>query len=200
MADGQHIVFFLGAGFSAEADQPMMAQFGDASRRELATEKERWDDGYEQARELFTDAGVVYERFAEQCRRIHGPSDFDPDNMEDVYSLVEVLESSDVTSVDVGGTPVTTSELARRIRLWLWKVYHRLPPAVNSQIVPPRPYVDFVEMVKEAGIAAHTTFLTTNYDLVLEYYAKHAGIPCKYPLSRDQDFVAYTPPLAYVQV
>jgi hypothetical protein len=179
------IVLFLGAGVSHYAGFPIMKEFGVVSRAEydnLRNEKKK-------AIDILLPAGKTFEEFQKYCSNAKNIINIDTDNMEDIFCIAESMKECDIKEIpdiknDKGGN-LTVEELIKQIKLWLWKIFQRLPPYDDDEKKPGSlkspPYKKFFEIINKMGLSSKVTAITTNYDLVFEYFSWDAGIPCKYP-------------------
>ncbi len=180
MSDSKRdIVLFLGAGFSYEAGLPTMANFGDESREEL----KNLQDLDRNIRSVLVNAGEAFERFQKFCMRAGNVVSVNTDNMEELFCIAEAIHQAKVQTIDLEGVSYSVDELLNQIRLWLWKIYHQCPP-LNDK--PKRPierkgYEDLVAVLRDNSLSSRLTVLTTNYDLLLEYFFWEGKIHCAYP-------------------
>ncbi len=171
------IVLFIGAGFSYHAGLPTMAQFGEVSRRELSILNRHGD---RLALGRVREAGDTFDRFQKYCKRADGTVATDADNMESVFCIAESLQESGVPDVDIDGNRFNTHVLLRQIHLWLWHIYNRCQPVDTP--AQGEPYKEFMELLRPK--APQLSVLTTNYDIIFEYFAWQAKMHCWYPFSR----------------
>ena len=173
---GRDIVLFLGAGFSADAGLPTMGEFGDKSEDELRALKawESKETGPRRAVRLLLEAGETFKGFKEFCSSGTKLVKLDCENMETLFCMAEILSEADDVGVIIDKDVYAPDYLLEQIRLWLWKMYTRYPKLNQS------PYKKFMEQVKP--VSEQLSVLSTNYDILFEYYAWDAELRCMYPL------------------
>ena len=148
------VVLFLGAGFSADAGLPTMAQFGAESDRNVLS----WADkeGYEKATQLLRPAKQAFDDFRRWCLRAKRFCDVDLGNVEDLFCIIEALEEAGDEEIDlcpVDG-PKKASELRKQMALWLWKIFQQCPPATEAGDRLRVPYRLFIGMIKSRNAIA----------------------------------------------
>jgi hypothetical protein len=212
------IVVFLGAGFSCDAGLPTMASFGDWSNS--AYEKlYRENKDRKHAANLLIGSGRVFRSFQRHCARAHagnselsGKNARPENNMETLFCMAEAMREAEVSPsfgllpeqpglADEPGPPQQrdSSDLLSQIRWWLWNVYKSLPP-LDSHRAPclggrEIAYEQFVHWLNQNSVRGRTTVLTTNYDIVFEYYAwalrdeQGGNHPCAYPLTNHWHYM-----------
>lgn len=190
------ILLFLGAGFSWEAFLPIMKKFGEFSEAQLFGSSQF--DGIINLKNrlsysLLKQHGEIFEGFRRYCKnRMNGFSQFDANNMEDLFTLAEMMhecggkdffiEVEDIETKQINKKKISTKSLLNSIRIWLWQIYRRLP--LNNPKkwqIDPRPYSRFINIIKEYGLDK-ITVLTTNYDMLLEYLCNKEGAKVYYPI------------------
>ncbi len=199
------IVIFLGAGFSCDAGLPIMDEFGgDSDYHFGALQRERQN---RLAGKLLCGAGNTFKALQRDCRKAEGRVGVNPENMEDVFSIAEVMSQAEMkpffTVRPQGGREATESEdfpasVLDEIKLWLWEVYRALPPLDPRRLeekrkkgisVRPEAYECFVKDMAARDLHKRLTVVTTNYDIVLEYYWwALTDTPCDYPLAEGWDY------------
>jgi hypothetical protein len=199
------IVFFLGAGFSADAGLPTMEHFGEASERELAAMLRH--DRY--AKTLLHTAGTHFEAFREHCTqyllktaRADGASAQKIGNMETLFCIAEILREAQIDPelVLCRSQPkqlIGAHGLIQQIQLWLWNIYRSLPPWSRELMrkrpgkIHPEPYEAFMSCITEQDWRGRISVVTTNYDLLVEHYlwatADQLEWCAKYPLVLGTD-------------
>lgn len=172
------IVLFLGAGFSREADLPTMAGFDRASKEEIKNIRERHKNksprlGYE----IFSNAYREFKNFQKFCEQAHKFVTIDSNNMETIFCMAEIMLQSN------------SAEMSNRkfdqIKRWLWKIYHRCPPAESSREVLAGPYLELIDILKTFDLGSKLNVITTNYDLLFEYIAWKKNLMCAYPFENE---------------
>jgi len=197
------IVLFLGAGFSSAAGHPTMNQFGEDSRRELDNLEQ--DSNIKKAGEDLLNAGRVFKEFQEYCRKYEK---IDINNMETLFSLAEAMPNMGIELEDELRNCKNAKDLIRNVRVWLWKIFQRLP-AINYEenklheyrkspiredlwfkrdtgiaIGNPKPYRKLFKLIKKENLSSRLTVITTNYDIVFEYFAFDNDIQCTYKVEK----------------
>lgn len=189
------LVLFLGAGFSRAAGVPIMKEFGDASRREYRNLVKRHGTlnpktpGYRCGAAQLIDAAETYEAFRTLCETSQSRKTEDWENIETVFSVAEALDEASPDPVLLRNSEFSTAALVRDIQLWIWKVYHVTPLVQSKPDVPvdPKPYQVLFDGLRNRNLAARTAVITTNYDILFEWLAWGAGVPCSYPVSPGED-------------
>lgn len=183
------VVLFLGAGFSADADLPVMRRFGETARVERF---QLAKDSRTAAKEL-AGAGKTYESFRKLCLDTKALSRDDADNIELVFSIAEALTHAGHESLRVNGQDLTCSDVVSALQMWIWKVYHQLPFFNERNRSPKREtYRRFFDLLINSGVAERTTVITTNYDICFEWLAWERGLCCSYPISPTPQFTVST--------
>lgn len=172
------IVLFLGAGFSCDADLPVMSRFGDEAepkhfrlqtlQREMTPELHAAGATYVQFRKELVDRGAL--------------SRSDAGNIETLFCVAEALREAGACSMVLDGEEVKLETIVARLRFWIWKVYHQLPfynPRRGARLAT---YMALIDQLKMACVVERLTILTTNYDIVFEWVAHLGGLKCVYPL------------------
>ena len=124
--------------------------------------------------------------------------------METLFCIAETMSEADVdpmfgveTQSTDGSVLLNSSSLLEQMKLWLWRVYSRIPELLSTGReqehygeTRPETYEGFAELLGRDDIKKRTTVLTTNYDLLLEYYcwAVSPSSPCSYPLKPGWDY------------
>ena len=207
------IVIFLGAGFSADAGLPTLDKFGkfsDAEYKKLCDENK----GGKHAYEMLKEAGRTFKSFKHYCARTLDANTSvggvrPADNMETLFCIAESMREAQFNpsfglfpdspeAVAPSGEPieVPSEHLLGQIQLWLWQVFNGLPALDPQRAVALEwrelQYERFLRLLNLDGLRTTTTIVTTNYDLVVEYYswAVEMGVGCSYPLRYHWD---YTP-------
>ena len=197
------VVMFLGAGFSADADLPVMSEFANTAKLErfdiaryvasdppdriMATEFERAARTYETFRQACVTSGVLSKKHSE--------------NLERVFCVADALRTGGHDLVDLGGEARRPDEVVADIEFWIWKVYHQLP-FFNTRNRNPKPetYRRFFRLLADSGIGAKTRVITTNYDIVFEWMANEAGFRPWYPIQRSKRLDAGTGDKTFVEL
>jgi len=178
----QDIVLLLGAGFSADADLPVMGKFGQQKQPRLAQDRRPWIA-------KFANAARTYESFRKHCIDRGALSIDRADNIEDVFSLAEVLAEAGHAPLPLGGANQECRDVVADIKLWIWKVYHQLPFYNKSERKPKdHTYDGFFALINELQLSQRIAVITTNYDIVFEWKAWQHDLCCSYPVSSTHDF------------
>jgi len=205
------IVLFLGAGFSRDAGLPTMGSFGKNSCDEFralhAQAKSRKRNRL--STEMLLDAGRVFKGMQKFCRQGSGRVRIDPKNMEEVFCVAEALAESLIDPrlftqfvrqdrpCRMGGKlALPAGHVVKSIQFWLWNIYQGFPPLNDTLPVKRRKklqahaesYKGFFKYLAQDGLVPRTVVITTNYDLVVEYYSWKASKQTFYPLEEGVDF------------
>lgn len=172
------IVLFLGAGFSHEAALPTMVNFGKESEREYKDLSKEGTKG-----EIFLKAGEIFKGFQEYGKSAKQFCDIDIINMEEIFCVAEALKEAGISPLRINNKDIHTVDLIESIKLWLWKIYHQCPPLnpEKQPLVKEKTYNSFFTFLREEGLQSHVGIITTNYDLLFEYYAWTHKMLCCYP-------------------
>lgn len=175
------LVIVLGAGLSAYAGYPVMSRLKEESHRLLAELGKSLSP--DSARSLCPayQSGLAFRDLADHIakRNQHVLGTAELGNMEAIYSAVEVLRESSIDCIRVGHRQYNTSGLADQIAWWLWEVYRQLGRITAKSIA--KTYFRFVDTLKPF-LNDRGAILTTNYDLLPEYFAFHSGACFDYGL------------------
>ncbi len=163
-----------------------MSSFGPASRRDYdALERQL---GTKKAAPMLVQAGSVLREFQDFCSQGKTGMDVPVDNMETVFSIAETLQEADRSPVMLGGMLHCADYIIEQIQLWLWKMYNNAKPLADAGIG--RVYAGFLNVLKP--YMHRLSVLTTNYDILFEYFAWNAGIRCGYGLDDFLDGANWT--------
>ena len=112
--------------------------------------------------------------------------------MEEVFCVAEVLRQSKILNITLGSKTVTLDDLVLKIKLWLWKIYQQCPPLniLRQSEIDIDGYKGIVSFIKKNNLESRVTAITTNYDLIFEYFLWECGIRCCYPISGAASFAA----------
>ena len=208
--DDRDIVLFLGAGFSCDVGFPTMAMFGDDSKAELRELRKQMDQRQDRkTSSMLRDAGRVFTAFQEYCRKGADMVSMDVDNMETVFCIAEAMSEAEFNpeiNLAPGGEiavqsgrpeePLTfpADTLLKQIQMWLWDIYQGLPPLNKDHRryaqLRPRVCEEFLQFLNSNPWRKRTTVLSTNYDLVVEYYTwAMSGFKCGYPFAEGCDYM-----------
>lgn len=184
------LVLFLGAGFSKEADLPIMSEFAKYSIRELQSMKKKHGPSSNSPREaasLLIDNGQLFEDFRKYLKDQSTISinSFSADNMEDLFTTAEMMYECEIDEIKLNGQNKSLIEILRAIKLWLWKIYQRIPIHNPSRYgISIKPYETFIDTLNEYNLH-NVSIITTNYDMILEYLFYKKGVQVCYPISED---------------
>jgi len=194
-------VLFLGAGFSADSDLPVMAEFGRYIEDEhMKFKKRKHDDpcakpnqkeGFRKAGPMLVESFEVFKLFQNFCRQSKIMSEKAIQNMEQIFAVAETLRESGISHINLDGTTYDIHELISHIQLALWKVYHTGRLAKKNDTgdytkIRKKIYEPFFRQVIDH--ADSLTIITTNYDLNIEYLSYVVGgekYRCVYPIIND---------------
>ncbi len=185
--DSRDLVLFLGAGFSWDARLPLMSKFGTGS---VSTQPGVPNNvRSHKAGPTILRAMQTYQAFEELCAQTGLLEKGDWANIEEVFGVAECLKYAGVETVDLPGGPTLIDEVIAQIQIWIWKTYQQLPVMrgeARPEALPNRdPYHALFESLRELDLARRTTIITTNYDIVPEYFSFLAGVPAHYPFDWD---------------
>lgn len=181
----ENIVLFLGAGFSKGIGLPTMNDFGLSASNHLSRIN-RPGHNNRFAVPYLLRAGNMFIDFQNYCKNAETYVKINIQNMEEVFSIAECFHQSGFESIELNNDKVPINELLSNIKLWLWKNYHEFPP-LNQQrqkevSADNDTCKDFVKFLKDNNLSDIITVITTNYDLVTEYYFWESDIKCIYPI------------------
>ncbi len=193
------LVLFLGAGFSWDACLPTMAEFGEASiklqqnlPRHASAPFESRD--FRHAAPQLMKARRTFEGFRALCRDSGVFPDADWNNIEDLFAVAEGLAQAGQREIVIDRQPYATSTVVRDLQFWIWKTYQQLPPlqrkSAAGRPVNKSPYNALLSLVQELELEERLVILTTNYDLLWEYFAFNHGILSTYPFEWPEGFRA----------
>ena len=187
--DKQDIVVFLGAGFSHDAGLPVMSEFGQKSRSD---NRGLWEhasaqyatSNFRYAAPMLVEAAEVFKRFQQFCRASPTLRDNDVDNMETVFCIAEAMFEANLKRIEFDGQEYAIEELIRQIQLWLWKAFQVCPPLDNKRRdqINTESYTRFFKSLSQLGLCNRLAVITTNYDLMFEYFSWKNEMPCHYPV------------------
>jgi hypothetical protein len=129
--------------------------------------------------------------------------------METVFCIAEAMSEAEFNPVidlasggentlrdGLQGEPLTfpADSLLKQIQIWLWDIYQGFPPLNGKHPryakVRPRVYEEFLQFLNGDPWRQRTTVLTTNYDLVVEYYTWAMNqFKCGYPFAEGYDYI-----------
>src|SRR5258706_973652 len=148
-------VFILGAGASAAAGVPMMAEFLDRADRLFRGQN---DDAAQDVFRAITELQGVYAK-----------SYLDLDNIEAVFGAIEMAQ---LIGKLANRTPDSIAELRSNLVNMIVRTVEATTffPVTDGQVQPAKPYGAFAKMVSELVKPGRTAvaFLTFNYDVALD--------------------------------
>lgn len=167
-------VYILGAGASAQAGAPLMANFLDTAERLHRLGKAGVKNEYA------ADFALVFRAVA-ALQPVYAKGYLDLDNLESVFAAFEMAQLcggiSGLAPDNVNALPdamrrMITSTLEQEITLL----------ATGRQVEPPVPYRAFAELLRDqlAAAAGSASVITFNYDIALDYAMHFIGLPVTY--------------------
>jgi hypothetical protein len=170
-----------------------MSEFGDASQEyfERLQKKAYAPPGsplHRYAARMLVDAAKVFYAFRAFCKKSGTLSCEDANNLETTFSIAEAMREADIPNVEIDGRSYAMNQVYRDMQIWTWKMYQWYP--LRSRRKPdayPQAYDLFFKVLKDTGVQNRLVVITTNYDLVYEFEAYRANIPCVYPLEHVQE-------------
>jgi plasmid maintenance system killer protein len=211
-----NVVFFLGAGFSCEADMPAMSEFAKISEHEFnytskyafAHINEKKELDYRYAAPLIYEAGIIYRAFRRYCKVNKLPKEITKlDDLEWLFQQAEELDSEEIDmefevikTTGYCNFSVSKREITIALQFWAWKIFNRLPILSKGKVIhflrEPnwKLYEKFSMILTKQYSINNISVITTNYDLILEYslwklpQAPKAYYPLKYrPIPIDNN-------------
>jgi len=183
------IVIFLGAGFTHDLELPIMSNFSSESDREYKGVCAPRNDK-KKAAPIFRKAGDVFQKFQKYSSRVNSLMDIDINNMEDIFCLADIIEGTSIDSNIISIPEVDNlkiGEIIKDIRLWLWKIFHQCPPMNKDRPTAKKNegiYIDFFRFInKKHQENKSIKIITTNYDLMPEYFLNELKQKCTYDIS-----------------
>ena len=111
---------FLGAGFSKDADLPIMSEFGEYSVNELQSLKDKHGPNSNSPRNaatLLINKGELFEEFRKYCID-HKPPElksFSSENMEDLFTIAEIMYQCGKRNIEINGEKILSANDAHRL-------------------------------------------------------------------------------------
>ena len=176
------VVFFLGAGFSADLGLPVMKDFQSASEIEYKFLSKE-NPSIKPAVQLFLDSYRFYTDFSEIVKRAGKFIKVDSNNIEDIFCVEESFLNSGILAQELNGENRHMEDVSLHIGFWLWNMYKQCPSLDNrkGKANEGAIYEDFFGFLKE-NISERMAIITTNYDLVCEYYMNKKEVKLSYPI------------------
>lgn len=176
---------FLGAGFSVDSCLPVISNFGCLCKKEHEALKKHAEPSvdYRNVGPMLNESFKVFEQFQSYCRTSKIMSEYDIGNMEQLFTIAEVLRESGISEIKLDNTIYQIQELIAHIQLTLWKVYQKCPLiSAKTEISEPKRkiYEPFFEELKKH--ISKVTIITTNYDLIIESIFLDSEYRCIYPI------------------
>lgn len=178
------IVIFLGAGFTHDLELPIMSNFSSASDQEYAGISADGNKNKE-ATPILKEAGGIFKKFQKYSSNASRFINIDINNMEDIFCLANIIKG---TSNGYNAIPevdnLTIDEIITNIQLWLWKIFQQCPP-INNRRPKAQEHKDKYEDFFRSLIEKHDnqekiSIITTNYDLMPEFFINEVGGECAY--------------------
>jgi hypothetical protein len=196
-------VYILGAGFSADANAPLLYNFLDKSR-ELLDDPESGLDGHE--RDEFRSVFEFRRKMSQAREKVK----LDLDNIDQLFGLVEMQQRLGLGASDARSATVYL--IAKTLQLMIERggrrheiLFSAHPSATDSiaalrelnlplqsQYDPPKSSLDIYDFFamliggrfdsQEKRANRKDVVITFNYDLVLDHALMRAGIPISYHL------------------
>lgn len=176
------VVLFLGAGFSAEAGFYIMSEFGKRAAEELHHFSTDPSDSpsRKSSVKVLLDAFQKHAEFQDFLKEKPSLTDFNIQNMEDIFCLAEIFRQSKINKVNLKSGPYDIHALLEKIQLCIWKIYHEYPPKNNRKKIDIKPYAQFVDILKKPELNRRASVITTNYDLLVETVAWEGKLKMSY--------------------
>jgi len=172
-------VFILGAGASAEAGAPLMANFLDVANDLRPSVKE----------EPFTQGFDLVFKARAELQRVHSKAVLDLDNIESVFAAFEMAEligglgnlrEDEIKGLDPAIRRLIVRTLTDSIRF----------PVKEKKAWPPGAYHEFVGLVgglrAKANDPRAVSVITFNYDIALDYAFHFSNATIDYCLSPNE--------------
>ncbi len=184
MPTKKDIVVFLGAGFTHDLELPIMSNFNSASDREY--------DGItadvnknKKATPRLKKAGKIFQKFQKYSLNVSEFMNIDINNMEDVFCLADIIEGTSISSNPISEVDnLRINEIITDIRLWLWKIFQQCPPINNKRLTAQNnvyKYKKFFQfLIDEHKKNTNISIITTNYDLMPEFFINELKGKCTY--------------------
>jgi len=167
------IVFILGAGASRDCGAPLMNDFLDTASRLLSTN----DVGNKRA-----DFERVF-RAISSLQAVHSKAQLDLNNIESIFTALEIANIlGKLPGFEVDEIPQAIASLKELIVTTLERTIKF--PTRGSQILPPRSYEKFAELLVFLRGAAYPSYSTSvisfNYDIALDMAMYRSGLGPEY--------------------
>jgi hypothetical protein len=192
----EDIVLFLGAGFSRAVGLPLMGDFAAASAESQPNlvkhaNSPEGHEGFRHAGRRIRDSQRTFNLFRAKCLNGGILSEQDAGNLETIFCAAEAIHQAGERQIDLGGQVYSLDTILRDIQLWIWKTYQQIPTLTlkdhERTDQTEEPYRRLFATLRTA-VENRITLLTTNYDIVTEYFAWEAGLAVQYPFEWDDSF------------
>lgn len=183
------IVIFLGAGFVHDLELPIMSNFTSESEREYNGINVSGNKDKEATR-ILLKAYDIFKKFQKYSSNVSKFMNIDANNMEDVFCLADIIKGTSVDSNIIHDVDdLEIDEIIRNIRLWLWKMFQQCPP-INCKKKKAQEnegkYKDFFDfLLKKHKNQKEISVITTNYDLMPEFFINEIGEECTYNIPSE---------------
>lgn len=191
--------FFVGAGFSYNADLPIMTDFNEFAEKERGGIRQNHIDkktSKADSAQFFVSKLDTYLAFLEyvQSKQKNGIPNVNLENMEEIFTYIEMLVQAGYGEIELKNHATSprlydSQEIYDDMTWALYKIFHRLPihnPYNNNHRFQPNRciYFKIAELLGKENMQ-NISLITTNYDMVLEYILDNERInPC-YSIGRS---------------
>lgn len=187
--DCNETVIFLGAGFTHDLELPVMNNFGSSSDQVYAGISADYNKNKD-ATPILKKAGDIFKKFQEYALNASRFINIDKNNMEDIFCLADTIKG---TSSGFDTIPqvdnLTIDEIITNIQLWLWKIFQQCPPINNARLKAQKhkdKYEDFFRfLIEKHNSQKKISIITTNYDLMTEFFINEVGSECTYNIHTE---------------
>ncbi len=184
MSTKDDIIVFLGAGFTHDLELPIMSNFNSASDQEYAgiiaaSNKNK------NATPILKKAGEIFKKFQKYALNVSKFMNIDINNMEDVFCLADIIEGTSISSNPISEVDnLKIGQIITNIRLWLWKIFQQCPPLNNNRQIAKNnvyKYKKFFQFLVDLhNKYKNISIITTNYDLLPEFFINELNEKCTY--------------------
>jgi len=185
------VVLFVGAGFSCDVGLPTMANFGMESERDYSGIAHS-GNAQKPSQEILLKAGDIFRKFQKYASSVSSLMRIDYNNMEDIFCLADIIQGTSANDSNIRVPEVdnlTIIEIIEQIRLWLWKIFQQCPPINEERPIAKanaNQYKDFFRFIVERHkIHKDIVIITTNYDLMPEFFLNSLGEACTYGIRKE---------------
>ncbi len=178
------IVIFLGAGFTHDLELPIMSNFNSASDQEYDGITADYNKS-KNATPLLKKGGEIFQKFQKYALNVSEFMNIDINNMEDVFCLADIIEGTSISSNSIPEVDnLIIAEIITNIRLWLWKIFQQCPPINDKRLTAQNnvyKYKKFFQfLIERHKIHKDISIITTNYDLMPEFFINELQGQCTY--------------------